>query len=189
MVSNLDFAQTFLDLAGIDLPDDMQGKSLRPLLEGKDQKDWRESIYYHYYCFPEYHAVRRHDGVRNSRYKLMHFYDINEWELFDLEKDPKEMQSLHDDPKYTKTLQHMKGELAKLRKQYEEPPAPKAEKGRDSLSAMARVRNLRGGPWQRGLDFTLRWEDTKRLATALRIQARRRDIANLQAQGNRGSRW
>ncbi len=129
MVSNLDFAQTFLDLAGIDLPEDMQGKSLKPLIEGKDQKDWRESIYYHYYCFPEYHAVRRHDGVRNSRYKLMHFYDINEWELFDLEKDPKEMQSLHDDPKYAKTLQHMKGELAKLRKQYEVPPAPKLRKG------------------------------------------------------------
>ncbi|MDE0571257.1 MAG: sulfatase, partial [Verrucomicrobiales bacterium] len=87
MVSNLDFAQTFLDLAGIDLPADMQGKSLRPLLEGKEPKNWRESVYYHYYCFPEYHAVRRHDGVRNNRYKLMHFYDINEWELFDLQKD------------------------------------------------------------------------------------------------------
>ena len=129
MVSNLDFAQTFLDLAGIDLPGDMQGKSLRPLFEGKEPKDWRDSVYYHYYCFPEYHAVRRHDGVRNSRYKLMHFYDINEWELFDLQKDPKEMQSLHDDPKYAKTLQHMKGELTKLRKQYEVPPAPKLRKG------------------------------------------------------------
>ena len=129
MVSNLDFAQTFLDLAGIDLPADMQGKSLRPLLEGKEPKNWRESVYYHYYCFPEYHAVRRHDGVRNSRYKLMHFYDINEWELFDLQNDPKEMQSLHDDPKYAKTLQHMKGELTKLRKQYEVPPAPKLRKG------------------------------------------------------------
>jgi arylsulfatase A-like enzyme len=129
MVSNLDFAQTFLDLAGIDLPDDMQGKSLKPLLEGNNPKDWRDSVYYHYYCFPEYHAVRRHDGVRNSRYKLMHFYDINEWELFDLEKDPKEMKSVHDDPKYAATLKHMRGELAKLRKQYEVPPAPKLRKG------------------------------------------------------------
>ena len=129
MVSNLDFAQTFLDLAGIALPEDMQGKSLKPLLEGKDPKDWRDSVYYHYYCFPEYHAVRRHDGVRNSRYKLMHFYDINEWELFDLEKDPKEMQSVHDDPKYAATLKHMKGELSRLRKQYEVPPAPKLRKG------------------------------------------------------------
>ena len=129
MVSNLDFAQTFLDLAGIKGPADMQGKSLRPLFEGKEPKDWRDSVYYHYYCFPEYHAVRRHDGVRNSRYKLMHFYDINEWELFDLEKDPKEMKSVHDDPKYAATLKHMKGELAKLRKQYEVPPAPKLRKG------------------------------------------------------------
>ena len=129
MVSNLDFAQTFLDLAGIDLPDDMQGKSLKPLLEGNNPKDWRDSVYYHYYCFPEYHAVRRHDGVRNSRYKLMHFYDINEWELFDLEKDPKEMKSVHGDPKYAATLKHMRGELAKLRKQYEVPPAPKLRKG------------------------------------------------------------
>jgi arylsulfatase A-like enzyme len=129
MVSNLDFAQTFLDLAGLDQPSDMQGKSLKPLFEGKEPKDWRESVYYHYYCFPEYHAVRRHDGVRNSQYKLMHFYDIDEWELFDLEKDPKEMKSVHADPKYAATLMHMKGELAKLRKQYKVPPAPKLRKG------------------------------------------------------------
>jgi arylsulfatase A-like enzyme len=129
MVSNLDFAQTFLDLAGLDQPSDMQGKSLKPLFEGKEPKDWRDSIYYHYYCFPEYHAVRRHDGVRNSRYKLMHFYDLDEWELFDLKKDPKEMKSVHDDPKYAATLMHMKGELAKLRKQYKVPPAPKLRKG------------------------------------------------------------
>ncbi|MFP6893125.1 MAG: sulfatase/phosphatase domain-containing protein, partial [Opitutales bacterium] len=129
MVSNLDFAQTFLDLAGLDQPSDMQGKSLKPLFEGKEPKDWRDSIYYHYYCFPEYHAVRRHDGVRNSRYKLMHFYDLDEWELFDLEKDPKEMKSVHDDPKYADTLMHMKSELAKLRKQYKVPPAPKLRKG------------------------------------------------------------
>jgi arylsulfatase A-like enzyme len=129
MVSNLDFAQTFLDLAGLDQPSDMQGKSLKPLFEGKEAKDWRESVYYHYYCFPEYHAVRRHDGVRNSRYKLMHFYDLDEWELFDLKKDPKEMRSVHDNPKYADTLMHMKGELAKLRKQYKVPPAPKLRKG------------------------------------------------------------
>ncbi len=129
MVSNLDFAQTFLDLAGLDQPSDMQGKSLKPLFEGKKTDAWRDSIYYHYYCFPEYHAVRRHDGVRNSRYKLMHFYDLDEWELFDLEKDPKEMKSVHDDPEYADALKLMKGELAKLRKQYKVPPAPKLRKG------------------------------------------------------------
>ena len=129
MVSNLDFAQTFLDLAGIEQPSDMQGKSLKPLFEGKEPDDWRESVYYHYYCFPEYHAVRRHDGVRNSRYKLMHFYDLNEWELFDLEKDPMEMKSVHGDPEYAEVLSHMKGELMKLREEYAVPPAPKLRKG------------------------------------------------------------
>ena len=168
MVSNLDFAQTFLDLAGIDLPADMQGKSLRPLFEGKEPKNWRESVYYHYYCFPEYHAVRRHDGVRNSRYKLMHFYDINEWELFDLQNDPKEMQSLHDDPKYAKTLQHMKGELTKLRKQYEVPPAPKLRKGETLFPPWPEFGTFEVGLEQRGLGFPLRWKDTKGLAATLR---------------------
>jgi arylsulfatase A-like enzyme len=129
MVSNLDFAQTFLDLAGLKQPSDMQGKSLKPLFEGKEPADWRESVYYHYYCFPEYHAVRRHDGVRNSQYKLMHFYDLNEWELFDLEKDPMEMKSLHADPEHAEALKHMKGELTKLRKQYEVLPVPRLRKG------------------------------------------------------------
>jgi hypothetical protein len=108
----------------------MQGLSLKPLFEGKQPESWRESVYYHYYCFPEYHAVRRHDGVRNSRYKLMHFYDINEWELFDLEKDPGEMRSVHDSAQYAGVLKHMKAELAKLRKQYKVPPAPKLRKGK-----------------------------------------------------------
>jgi len=129
MVSNLDFAQTFLDLADLDLPDDMQGLSLKPLFEGGAPDNWRDSIYYGYYCFPEYHAVRRHDGVRNSRYKLMHFYDIDEWELFDLEKDLYEMKSVHADPEYSETFSHMKDELAKLRDQYEVPEAPKLRKG------------------------------------------------------------
>ena len=130
MVSNLDFAQTFLDIAGLEIPADMQGRSLKPLFQGEKPAEWRESIYYHYYCFPEYHAVRRHDGVRNSRYKLMHFYDLDEWELFDLEKDPKEMRSVHDSAQYAEVLKHMKGELARLRKQYKVPPAPKLRKGK-----------------------------------------------------------
>lgn len=130
MVSNLDFAQTFLDIAGVDAPDDMQGKSLKPLLTGNPPAKWRESIYYHYYCFPEYHAVRRHDGVRNSRFKLMHFYDLNEWELFDLKEDPLEMNSLHADAAYAEILKHMKSQLTSLRKEYKVPPAPKLRKGK-----------------------------------------------------------
>ena len=79
LVSNLDFAQTFLDIAGLEQPKDMQGASLKPIMTGKTPKDWRTSVYYHYYCYPEYHAVRRHDGVRTDRYKLIHYYDLQEW--------------------------------------------------------------------------------------------------------------
>jgi arylsulfatase A-like enzyme len=150
MVSNLDFAQTFLDLAGLEQPSDMQGKSLKPLFEGKKTDGWRDSIYYHYYCFPEYHAVRRHDGVRNSRYKLMHFYDLDEWELFDLEKDPKEMKSVHADPKYADALKHMKGELAKLRKQYQVPPAPKLRKGETLFPPWPEFGTFEVGPGNEG---------------------------------------
>lgn len=130
MVSNLDFAQTFLDIAGLDQPKNMQGKSLKPLFENRKQTDWRESVYYHYYCFPEYHAVRRHDGVRNADFKLMHFYDLDEWELFDMKKDPHEMKSVHDDPAYANAFKHMKTQLAELRKEYKVPPAPTLREGK-----------------------------------------------------------
>jgi arylsulfatase A-like enzyme len=130
LVQNLDFAQTFLDIAGAAMPSDMQGRSLKPLLAGKTPSDWRTSVYYHYYCFPEYHAVRRHDGVRNERYKLMHFYDLGEWELFDIEKDPQEMTSVYSNPKYAAVVKQMKSELAKMRKEYKVPPAPKLRKGK-----------------------------------------------------------
>ena len=187
MVSNLDFAQTFLDLAGLEQPSDMQGKSLKPLFEGEEPSDWRESVYYHYYCFPEYHAVRRHDGARNSRYKLMHFYDLDEWELYDLEKDPREMQSVHADPAYAEALTHMKGELTKLRKQYEVPAPPALRQGGDSLPALARIRHplrsacrmrvgprcLTENPWMVGAGLS-------------RIQVRRSRLPSVRANGNRG---
>ena len=88
LVSNLDFAQTFLDIAGAEIPCDMQGLSLKPILTGNINQPFRDAVYYHYYCYPEYHAVRRHDGVRTDRYKLIHYYDLQEWELFDLKNDP-----------------------------------------------------------------------------------------------------
>ena len=74
MVMNLDFAETFLDIAGAKIPADMQGESLVPLLEGKTPADWRKSVYYHYYEFPQPHHVHPHYGVRTERYKLIHFY-------------------------------------------------------------------------------------------------------------------
>ncbi|MGE3803171.1 MAG: sulfatase [Gemmataceae bacterium] len=118
LVQNLDFAPTFLDAAGVKVPADMQGASLVPLLEGMTPADWRKSIYYHYYEFPAVHSVQRHYGVRTDRYKLIHYYLINEWELFDLEKDPDELKSVYADPKYADQVKTLKAELDRLRKLY-----------------------------------------------------------------------
>ena len=100
MVMNLDFAQTFLEIAGAEQPEDMQGASMKPVFEGKTPEDWRESVYYHYYEFPGAHSVAKHNGVRTERYKLIHFYENKEWELFDLKEDPNELNSVYDDPAY-----------------------------------------------------------------------------------------
>jgi arylsulfatase A-like enzyme len=121
LVQNLDFAETFLDYAGAPVPDDMQGRSFRKILEGKTPADWRKSVYYHYYEYPAEHSVKRHYGVRTERYKLIHFYnDIDEWELYDLEKDPHEMKSVYNDPKYADIINELKVELIRLRKLYKD---------------------------------------------------------------------
>ena len=121
LVQNLDYAQTFLDICGAKQPTDMQGRSLLPLLKGETPDDWRESIYYQYYEFPGYHNVRRHYGVRNHRYKLIHFYMIDGWELYDLEKDPQELKSVYGEPTYAKITEELKKELSRLRKEYHVP--------------------------------------------------------------------
>ena len=123
IVSNLDFAQTLLDIAGAPIPD-MQGRSLKPILTGNTDRSWRTAHHYHYYCYPEHHAVRRHDGIRTDRYKLIHYYDLQEWELFDLKNDPHEMRSLHFSEAHAEVLKNLKDQLGKLRKQYEvtDPP-------------------------------------------------------------------
>ncbi len=121
LVQNLDFAQTFLDACGVPPPDDMQGRSLVPLLKGETPSDWRTSIYYHYYEFPGPHDVRRHYGVRNHRYKLIHFYMIDGWELYDLEKDPNELNSVFEKDEYRQVVVEMKEELSRLRKEYQVP--------------------------------------------------------------------
>ena len=119
IVLNLDFGETFLDYAGVPVPEDMQGRSLRSLLGGRTPKDWRTSTYYHYYEYPAVHSVKRHYGVRTKRYKLIHFYhDIDEWELYDLKKDPQEMRSVYGDPKYADVVKELKAELTRLRDQY-----------------------------------------------------------------------
>ena len=120
MVQNIDYAPTFLEMAGVDIPEDIQGVSLLPLLKGERPKDWRKSLYYHFYEYPAEHAVKRHYGVRTERYKLIHFYnDIDAWELYDLKKDPREMHNLFGKPGYEKITEKLKGELVKLQTQYD----------------------------------------------------------------------
>lgn len=129
LVQNLDYAQTFLDICEAKQPTDMQGRSLLSLLKGETPEDWRKSIYYQYYEFPGSHNVRRHYGVRNHRYKLIHFYMIDGWELYDLQNDPNEMKSVYGEPEYEQIRNVMKKELIRLRKKYLVPednrPLPK----------------------------------------------------------------
>nr|MBD3622668.1 sulfatase [Sunxiuqinia sp.] len=118
LIQNLDFAPTFLDYAGIEIPSDMQGESYRNLVNGK-QSAWRDAIYYTYYEYPSVHMVKRHYGIRTNRYKLIHFYyDIDEWEMYDLEKDPNEMKNIYDDPCYKEVKEMMHERLTELRKKY-----------------------------------------------------------------------
>ena len=95
IVSNIDFAQTFLDIACAASPSDMQGQSLVPILTGHTPDNWRTRHYYHYYQNNSYHNITRHEGVTDGRYKLIHYYDLGEWEFYDLQKDPREMKSMY----------------------------------------------------------------------------------------------
>jgi arylsulfatase A-like enzyme len=131
MVQNIDYAPTFLELAGAPVPDDIQGVSLVPLLKGKaataaDRNavdHWRDAIYYHYYEYPAEHAVRRHYGMRTDRYKLIHFYghDVNTWELFDLQNDPHELRNLYGLPGMEAIQADLHRRLEALQLQYDDP--------------------------------------------------------------------
>jgi arylsulfatase A-like enzyme len=119
MVLNLDFAETFLDAAGADIPEGMQGVSLLPLLAGKGPATWRDAIYYHYYEYPAVHSVKRHYGIRTERYKLIHFYyNIDEWELYDLQEDPQEMTNIYGQPGTEEITRDLKEQLEQLRARY-----------------------------------------------------------------------
>lgn len=107
LVSNLDFAQTMLEIAGVDAPPEMQGQSLTPLLLGKTVENWRPYHYYHYYEYPGWHMVQRHEGVYDGRYKLIHFYDSDEWELIDTRTDPHELQNVYHNSEYGETVERM----------------------------------------------------------------------------------
>ncbi len=123
LVSNLDFAETFLEAARQPIPAEMQGRSLVPVLRGQTPADWRKSFYYHYYEWPQPHRVRPHYGVVTDRYKLVRFYGTSDdyWELYDRQKDPNELKSYYDDPAYAKTKAELQVELARLRKELKVP--------------------------------------------------------------------
>lgn len=119
MVQNLDYAQTFLEAAGIPAPADMQGESLLPLLTGHPEEWTRDAVYYHYYEYPAVHMVKRHYAVVTEQYKLVHYYyDIDEWELIDRIKDPQELLNVYDDPAYAPVVASLHQKLDELRKQY-----------------------------------------------------------------------
>ena len=120
MVQNLDFAQTFLEAAGVPDPGDMQGESLVPLFKGENE-EFRDAAYYHYYEYPSVHMVKRHYGVVTEDYKLIHFYyDIDEWELYDRKKDVNEMTNVYNDPAYAEVVKDLKKELKELRVKYQD---------------------------------------------------------------------
>ena len=133
LVQNIDYASTFLEYAGLPIPSDIQGRSLVRLAEGKPEPGWRDSLYYHYYEYPDSHRVAPHYGVRSDRYKLIRFYGpVDYWEFYDLQKDPNEVENRIDDPAYADEIARMKAELERLRKQYGDttpPPGASGERG------------------------------------------------------------
>ena len=127
MILNVDFAPLFLDLAGIPIPDTFQGRSFRPLLRGATPAGWQQSMYYRYWMHKAHHNVYAHYGVRTHRHKLIYYYADAlgqagaidqpyepEWELFDLERDPTELHSVYDDPRYAAVRSELKRELHRL---------------------------------------------------------------------------
>jgi len=119
LVSNLDFGPTFLDLSGQKPPAEMQGVPFVEILREGRAKAGREAVYYHYYEFPAVHMVKRHYGIRTKRHKLIHYYyDIDAWELYDLEKDPRELKNVYDDPAYAIVARDLKAELKRLQAYY-----------------------------------------------------------------------
>ena len=120
MTQNLDFAPTFLDMAGIEIPEDMQGISFKKVLYGEEAEIGRDAIYYHYYDFPAFHMVKRQYGIKTDRYKLIHFYDdIDTWEFYDLEKDPKEQNNLINTEEYQDEVEMMHQKLDSVQQHYQ----------------------------------------------------------------------
>jgi len=119
IISNIDFAPTLLDIAGLSTDVKMQGRSFAPMLKGKTPKDWEQAMYYHYYEYPFWHHVQPHYGIRTPKYTLAHFYyDVDKWELYDLSKDPYQIHNEINNPAYANVIKDLKKQLKALQKKY-----------------------------------------------------------------------
>ena len=138
MILNVDFAPTLLAAAGEKVPEDMQGRSFRQLLKGEKPAEWRTSMYYRYYHYPFHHQVQPHNGVRTERYKLIHFNKIDQWELYDLEKDPREMKNVYAEPGYAETVKKLKEEMQRLKKEVKDENQFEKEIPKDNVDTLHR---------------------------------------------------
>lgn len=149
LTQNLDFAETFLDFAQVNIPEDMQGKSLKPLLTNTvEDEDFRDAVYYHYYDFPAFHMVKKMYGIRTDRYKLIHVYnDIDEWELYDLKEDPSEINNVIDDDDYNEVEHILRQQLGELQQQYKVTKKEFEQASPESIKrAYKSFERLRGKP-------------------------------------------
>jgi arylsulfatase A-like enzyme len=145
MAINTDFAPTFLDLAGVPVPKDMQGRSLVPLLKEQAPPDWRTSMYYRYYHDPGHHNTAAHYGVRTATHKLIHYWKQDQWELFDLTKDPDERRNLYADPAAKETVAKLKAELYRLKAELKDDDQFTKELPPDGVDGPPPARRARGG--------------------------------------------
>lgn len=145
LTQNVDFPETFLDLAGVEIPEDMQGKSFAPLFKGEiKDDDFRDAVYYHYYDFPAFHMVAKQYGIRTKRYKIVHFYDdLDAWEMYDLEEDPQEENNIYGKPEYADVQQELMVKLDSLQtlykvtdKEFERAPEEKVKRAYENFDRL-----------------------------------------------------
>ncbi len=124
LVQNIDMAPTFIEMAGAKAEPTMHGLSLVPILKGEQPEKWRDAIYYHYHMKePDgrtSHIVAKHYGVRTARYKLMYFYELDAWECYDLQTDPREMNNIYDNPSSVEVVNGLKRKLRQLRNEFKD---------------------------------------------------------------------